>query len=595
MGRGKLSAYIKAKLELFIKWRKKSVSDHSFILILSVFIGLSVGLAAVTIKNLVHVIQEYAAEFIATHSILYLLLFPSLGIFLTIVFIKFINRRPVEHGIPSVLYSISRNKGKIERHNLFSSVISSALTVGFGGSVGLEGPTVATGAAIGSNVGRSVGLTYKQITLLLGCACAGAMSAIFKAPVAAIVFALEVIMLDLTMAAIVPLLISSATAAVTSYLFLGQNFLYNFAIKEPFILSQIPFYIALGILTGLVSAYFTKSYLLIAKLFEKFNFIWFRFLLGGLILGIIIFFIPALYGEGYEAINKSLEGNWNYLFENAFYKDLHGPMLVFFLLIAVVLFKAIAVGFTFGAGGIGGVFAPSLFIGANTGLFFALACNTLGFDLSTSNFALTGMAGLISGFIHAPLTGMFLIAEITGGYELFLPLMLVATISYATAKIFFKNSVYTYQLAIQGHLMTHHKDKAVLMMLDIRDLIETDFHVLYPDQSLRELIRAVTKAHRNIFPVIDHEGMFRGMIKLDDIRHIMFNAELYDNIYVRDVMFLPDHVIDPRDSVEEIAHKFHDSGHYNIAVIEQGKYLGFISQARLFSAYRRWLRDFSEE
>jgi len=583
-------------LEKLLEWRKAHMRDRTFILLLSVLVGLLVGISAVTIKNLVHIIQEFLSGMVASGNIRYLLILPSAGILLTLIFIKFINRKKVEHGIPSVLYSISREKGHIDKHNLYSSIVSSALTVGFGGSVGLEGPTVATGAAIGSNIGKKFGLTYKQFILLLGCACAGAMSAIFKAPVAAIVFAMEVIMLDLTMAAIVPLLISSATAAVTSYFLLGQNVLYTFEIQEPFILSQIPFYVALGIFTGLVSAYFTRTYLDISKLFTKINNYMVRFILGGAVLGIIIFFLPSLYGEGYQAINMCLEGNWEYLFENVFYRsDLKHPMVIFLMLALVIIFKAVAVGFTFGAGGIGGVFAPSLFIGANTGLLFALACNWMGFDLSTSNFALTGMAGLISGFIHAPLTAIFLIAEITGGYELFLPLMLVATLSYATAKLFYANSVYTYQLARKGHLMTHHKDKAVLMMLNIKDLIETDFTVLHPEDSLRKLIKAVTHAKRNIFPVVDDEGMFRGMIKLDDIRHIMFNPDLYDSIYVRDLMFLPDHVIDPNDPLEEIAHKFHNSGHYNITVIEHGKYLGFISQARLFSAYRRWLRDFSEE
>lgn len=582
-------------LTRFYNWRKKHFKDRTFLLILSVVVGLAVGLAAVTIKNLVHLIQHNLEHWVRDYSLFYIIMFPIIGLFLTIMFIKFINRRPVGHGIPSVLYAISKNKGEIKKHNLFSSIISSALTVGFGGSVGLEGPTVATGAAIGSNIGNALKLNYKQITLLLACACAGAMSSIFKAPIAAVVFALEVIMLDLTMAAIVPLLISSATGAVTSYLFMGQNFLYSFKNVADFELNQIPFYIVLGVLTGLVSAYFTKTYISLSAIFEKMNSYLLRFGVGSVLLGFIIFLVPALYGEGYEAINMCLAGNWDYLFHNSVFNFNENNIFIVLVLIAAgILLKAVATTITFAAGGIGGVFAPSLFIGANTGLFYALVCNLVGFQVAHANFALAGMAGLLSGFLHAPLTAIFLIAEITGGYELFMPLMLVATISYATARVFFDNSVYTFQLAKRGQLVTHHTDKAVLMMLNLKELVETDFSILKPDMSLRDLVKVITKAHRNLFPVVNTDGTFVGMVKMDDIRHIMFNPELYDDVYVKDLMFLPDSAVDPNDSVEEIASKFQKSGHYNIVVIEKGKYLGFISRARLFSAYRRWLEDFSE-
>jgi CIC family chloride channel protein len=579
-----------------VDWRVKHVNGQRYIMLLSMVVGLLVGLAAVTIKNLVHLIQENVTHFLHSHSSLYLIVLPLFGVFFTILFIKYINRRPVGHGIPGVLFAISRSKGKIEKHNLFSSIFSSALTVGFGGSVGLEGPTVATGAAIGSNIGGILKLNYKQITLLLGCACAGAMASIFKAPIAAIVFALEVIMLDLTMSAIVPLLLSSATAALTSYLFLGQNFLYSFEIKEAFVLDQVPFYIGLGILTGIVSAYFTKTYQLLSNIFFTIKRQATRFLIGGIVLGLLVFLLPSLYGEGYEAINKCLSGDWSYLFENSFFNlNEKSPVILMTMVVLVILFKAIAVPITFAAGGVGGVFAPSLFIGANTGMLYALFFNYLGVELEVSNFVLIGMAGLISGFIHAPLTSIFLLAELTGGYELFMPLMIASTLSYATAKIFFKNSVYTYQLAKRGELVTHHKDKKVLMMLNIKELIESDFNIIHPDQTMGDLVNVITKAKRNIFPVVERDGTFRGIVKMDDIRHIMFNSEMYDSIHVRDLMFMPSSVIDPMDPVEEIALKFQDSGRYNIAVIEHGKYLGFISRARLFSAYRRWLKEFSED
>ncbi len=583
------------KLARFLVWRKHHVSDYQFIIFLSIIVGILVGFGAVTIKNLVRLIHDLLSTIASQESSYLYILYPVTGLFLVILFIRYINKNPVRHGIPSVLYSISKTNGIIKQHNIYSSIITSALTVGFGGSVGLEGPTVATGAAIGSNIGRYLRLNYQQIILLLGCACAGAMSAIFKAPIAAIVFALEVIMFDLTMSAIVPLLISSATAAFVSYLFLGQNYLYSFEISEEFILNQVWFFILLGIITGLISVYFTKMYMLISEFFEKIKGTFSRLLVGGFCLGILVFLIPSLFGEGYETINECLRGDISYLFENTLYAGLENSIIAVILLILLVIFlKVIATSITFGSGGVGGVFAPTLFTGANVGLLFATLVNLMGFDLPESNFALAGMVGLLAGVIHAPLTAIFLIAEITGGYELFFPLMIVAAISYATVKIFVSNSVYTIQLAKRGELITHHKDKAMLMMMNVMDLIERDFNVVHPDEKMRDLINVISHAHRNIFPVVESDNTFRGIVKMDDIRHIMFNPELYDNVYVRDLMFMPDHIIDPLDSMEEIARKFKISNRYNIVVIEQGKYLGFISRAKLFSSYRKLMEDFSE-
>ena len=582
-------------LARFIIWRKNNISDRQFILLLSIVVGLASGLAAVVIKNLVHVIQVYLADIASNNSDFLYIIYPLIGILITVLFIKYINKNPVRHGVPNVLFSISKRNGIIRQHNLYSSIISSALTVGFGGSVGLEGPTVATGAAIGSNIGRLLHLNYKQIILLLSCACAGAMSAIFKAPIAAIVFAIEVIMFDLTMAAIVPLLISSATAALTSYLFLGQNVLYAFEIKEKFFINDVTYYILLGIFTGFLSVYFTKIHMLVTGLFDKLENVFVKLFIGGIVLGLLIFIIPSLYGEGYSVINNSLHGDFSHLFENTFYENLNKGFLVIIIFFTLVmLLKVVATSITFESGGVGGFFAPALFTGVNAGLFFAKFLNNIGLSLSESNFALVGMAGLIAGVIHAPLTAIFLIAEITGGYELFMPLMIVAAISYATVKLFTPNSVYTVQLARRGELMTHHKDKTVLMMLDVRQLIETDFNKINPNNTLGDLIKIITKAHRNIFPVVEKDNTFRGIVKMDDIRHIMFNNEMYESVYVRDLMFMPQYVIDPKDTMEEIARKFQISERYNIAVIEKGKYLGFISRAKLFSTYRKMLSDFSE-
>ncbi len=576
--------------------RAKHIGQKQFVLILATLIGFLVGLAAVIIKNLVHLIEKLT-ELIADKTHLYMaLIFPSIGILLAVVFVKYINRRPVQHGIPGVLYAISRKNGQINRHNLYSSIITSALTVGFGGSVGLEGPIVATGAAVGSNVGRWFRMSYKQVILLMGCACAGAMAAIFKAPIAAIIFALEVIMLDLTLASMVPLLVASVTAVLTSYLFMGQNVLYAVDIQGVFLMKHVPFYVLLGVLAGLMSAYFTKMYMFITGLFEKIPSFWIRLSIGGLALGMLVFFIPSLYGEGYEPINNVLNGNYGYLFEHTLYEKWSNSALAMLVILVFILaFKVIATSITFGAGGIGGIFAPSLFIGSNLGLFMAKILNLFGANLPENNFALVGMAGLIAGVIHAPLTAIFLIAEITGGYELFMPLMIVATISYATTKYFTANSVYTIQLAKRGDLMTHDRDKNVLLMMKVNNLIESDFNQIHPEAKLGDLIKVIKKAHRNIFPVVDDEGIFHGIVKMDDIRHIMFDKDSWDSVYVHDLMFMPSYTINKDEIMEEVTRKFHISSRYNIAVLDEGKYIGFVSRAKVFSAYREMLKKISRD
>lgn len=579
------------------RFKIRYLSGHRFLYVLAAVVGLAVGLAAVVIKNLVHFIHEALQHgFQGDNSKYYIFLIPIVGITLTVLFIKYINKRPVGHGIPSVLFAISKNNGIIRSHNLYSSIITSALTVGFGGSVGLEGPTVATGGAVGSNIGRALKLNYKEVTLLISCACAGALSAIFKAPIAGIVFALEVIMLDLTMWAVIPLLIASATAALTSYLFLGQNVLYSFQLTDPFLMGEIHFYLLLGIVTGLLSVYFTKSYIGISGFFEKIKSPWKRLFLGGGILGVIILIFPPLYGEGYEVVNQELRGEFFHLFENSFFEGWtqNFALLVVYMLLIIGL-KVVATTVTFSAGGIGGIFAPTLFIGANTGLLFGLILNQLGIGVSVSNMALVGMAGMIAGVVHAPLTAIFLIAEITGGYELFFPLMLAATISFGTTRYFVKNSVYTVQLAKRGELMTHHKDRNILLMMKVSALLETNFKTVREEDTLRDLVDVITTSSRNIYPVVDEKNYLKGLVKLDDIRHIMFNQEMYDNTHVRDLMHTPEWTIESTDQMEEVARQFSESGRYNLPVLQNGKYLGFVSRARVFSSYREMLKHFSEE
>ena len=575
----------------------RQIPRRQLIFILSALVGLAAGAGAVIIKNLVHFLKNFLTEGFAAGFQHYLyFIFPILGILIAMIFIRYINRRPVQHGIPSVLYAISRNNGIIHSHNLYSSIITSVLTVGFGGSVGLEGPTVATGGALGSLAGRVTKLTYKETILLIGCASAGAMSAIFKAPIAAIVFALEVIMLDLTVYSMIPLLIASATAALTSYFFLGQNFLYTFQIQEPFVLGDFYQYIILGVVCGLISVYFIRVFIFISERFDKIHSWVKRLLIGGGILGVIIFLLPSLYGEGYEVINRALHGDPGFLFSGTFYEHLgNNTFFILLFLFLMIVFKSIATTLTFAAGGVGGVFAPSLFTGVNVGLFVGVFLNHIGIHTSLSNFALVGMAGLISGVIHAPLTAIFLIAELTGGNELFMPLMIASTISYATARIFVKNSVYTVQLARRGELMTHHKDRNILLMMNVADLIETNFSVIHPENKLGDLVKTIKDSHRNIFPVVDSDGMFKGIVKMDDIRHIMFDVSLYDKTLVKDLMFMPSNLIQYNEPMESVARKFQESGRYNIAVLKEGKYLGFVSRAKVFSSYREMLKLFSDE
>lgn len=572
------------------RWRLKHFSERGFLTLLSFLVGILSGLAAVVIKNTVRFTQQMVHLLVSSevHNYIYFAL-PILGIFLAILVVKYVVRSEVRHGIPNVLHAISKQKGKIQNHNLYSSVLTSSLTVGFGGSVGLEGPTVATGTAWGSWLAKTFRLNYKNTILVLACACAGAMAAIFKAPIAAIVFSVEVIMIDLTVFSLVPLLLASATAVVVSYFFLGQDVLYPFQVVQPFELGDLPYYIVLGIIAGFVSVYFTKMYLFIDGLFEKLKTRWSKLMAGGVTLGALIFLFPSLYGEGYEAINDCLAGDLGYLFDNSFFYSFREEIWVAMLLLAaVVVLKIVATSLTFGAGGIGGIFAPTLFMGVNTGMLFAMFVNRLGIrEITSNNFALIGMAGLIAGVLHAPLTGIFLIADISGGYLLFVPLMVTATFSYLIVRTFTPNSVYHIQLARRKELLTHDKDANVLQMMDVRKLIETDFEVLSPNAKLRDLTVAISRNHRNLFPVCDEQGKMVGMVKMDDVRSLIFNHELYDKVKVSELMYMPEYFIDPNDSMELVTKKFEVSERYNLAVLENGKYLGFVSRARVFTRYRK--------
>jgi len=582
----------------FHKWRLKNLSHRAFIYILSIVVGIIAGLAAIIIKNSTHFIHELLERPHIWEEFNFLYIgYPVVGIAIVLLIVKFIFRQPLSHGVPNVLYSISKRKGHVRGHNMYSSAITSIFTVGFGGSVGLEGPTVVTGAAIGSQLGRLMRLEYPQIILMVGCATGAAVAAIFKAPITGILFAVEVIMIDLTTFSLIPLLLSSGTAVLISYFFLGQAVEYNFQLQAGFKLNELGFFIFLGIFAGLISVYFTKVYLKLDKFFEQIKSPVKRLALGGLGLGALIFILPPLYGEGYEIVNACLAGNFDAFFEKGLFSNLQEsiPMVILFL-VAIVLFKVVASSFTFGAGGVGGVFAPSMFVGATAGLLYALAINYFGLgNIIPSNYALAGMTGLMAGVLHAPLTGIFMIAELTGGYKLFVPLMIVSTFAYLTVKLFLPHSLYNVELAKKKELITHDKDKAVLSLLAVKELLETNFTTVSGDATLRDLTRAISKSHRNIFPVVDEDNTLLGMVKMDDIRHLIFKQDLYDTVMVRDLMYMPEHFISPQDSMEVVAEKFQECGRYNLAVIDDGKYVGFISRARVFSVYRKMVSDFSHD
>ena len=586
---------LRAKLH---RWRLRHLSEGQFVCLLSVLTGIIVGLVATIIKNMVklttHGIDRFIHEDVQNY--LYMVL-PVVGILLTFFFIKYIVKKPVISGIPNVLYSISKRRGYVSRHNMYSSIIGSSLTVGFGGSVGLEGPTVSTGTAYGSWISSFFRLSYTNTILLLGCASAATIAAIFKAPVAAIVFAVEVIMIDMTAFSLIPLLLSSCSAVVVSYFLMGRNALYPFEVQEVFLTTELPWFIILGVFCGLIASYFSLVYTKVAELFGRIKSAYLKLIIGGLLLGLIIFIFPSLFGEGYESVNQSLRGETKYLYDSSpFFSFSQDTGMIVVLLIGVILMKVLATSMTIGAGGVGGIFAPTLFTGVNAGMLFAIILTLFGIEMSDeNNYALLGMSGLIAGVLQAPLTGIFLIADISGGHALFVPLMITSTFSYITVKLFYPKSIYHYHLAQRGELLTHHHDKNVLSMLSVRELVETDFVTLPPDATLRDLTEAITIAHRDLFPIVDENGYLQGMVKMDDIRHLIFKQELYDTVYVKDLMYHPEYFISTEDTMEEVATKFETSGRYNIAVIDRGKYVGFISRARVFSSYRKTMSQFSRE
>ncbi|MBT8254997.1 MAG: chloride channel protein [Bacteroidia bacterium] len=587
-------------LTRFLIWRMKHISHKQFVFFLSMVVGLMAGLAAVIIKNATHFIQLLLqGKFIEEYHTAVYFVFPILGLVLVYLIVRFMLKVQPTQGIPATLFAISKKKGIMERFQMYASLITAPLTVGFGGSVGLEGPTVSTGAALSSNLSRLLHLNQSTRTLLIGCAAAGAMAAIFKAPIAAIIFAIEVFSLDLTLVSLIPLLLSSVSAIVTSYFFFGDDILLPFDIQDKFSIEHIPSFIVLGLVAGFVSIYFTVTYERFQKFFARISSPTKRMLLGAVGIGLLVYLVPPLYGEGFEVINDLVQGNpERALQNNIFNLDLDNAWVVIALLGGLVIFKIIASALTFGAGGVGGIFAPTLFMGSILGNCVAKIINVLGFEVSESNFTLVGMTGLMAGVLHAPLTAIFLIAEVTGGYELFIPLMITAAIAYSLTKYFVPHSVYAMELGRTGELITHDKDHAVLTLMDLESVIETNFVAIDTAMTLGEIVKeAVVKSNRNIFPVIDKESLqLEGIILLDDLRPVMFDQSLYHVLTAEQLMKNPPAIIDlSEDKMTDVMKRFEETGAWNLPVVSNDAYHGFVSKSKLLTAYRRKLIVFSRK
>ena len=568
-------------------------------MLLSLLVGVGSGLIAVFIKNTAHSLGDYLrdASRSSTWENYNLLILPLIGIVASVLWIKYIVRKPESNGFSTILYAIAKRSGIMKRHHMYSSIISSILTAGFGGSIGLEAPAASSASSLISNLARMLHLNFKDRMLLIGCATAGTIASIFNAPIAALVLAMEVLMLDLTMASIIPLLIASVSATISSRLILGDALLLHIDLVEQFKVSNLYWYILLGVFCGFLSVLFTKVFYqtthLLKKIKHKIN----RAILGGIFLGVLIFLIPPLFGEGFETINLLLADKGQEIITGNYVESICKSETALLLVIfSMIFFKIIATSVTVGVGGIGGVFAPALFLGSALGFVFAKFVNHFFLlELSISNFSLVSMAGLIAGVLHAPLTAIFLIAEITSGYELFIPLMTVAAISYVCSKYFIPHSLFNLQLALKGELMTHNKDKAVLMQMQLEKLVEKNFSTIQPEMNLGTLVKVVAESKRNIFPVVNENNIFLGIINLDDIRKVMFDQSLYTKFTVSDLMHQPMGSIKLYDPMDKVMAKFKETGAWNLAVTCQGEYIGFISKSKLFSNYRRKLVEFSEE
>lgn len=589
-------------LEKVVTWREKHVSDRQFTLLLSFFVGLFSAVAAFVLHTLIHQIQLLLRSGFKMESSNWLyLVFPVVGIYLTYLFVKYVVKDNISHGITRVLYAISSKRSRLKRHNTWSSVAASAITIGFGGSVGAEAPIVLTGSAIGSNLGQLFRMDNKTLMLLVGCGASAAIAGIFKAPIAGLVFTLEVLMVDLTMASLLPILVASVTATCFSYLFTGTSSLFDYHMDAAWELQRVPPTILLGVACGLLSLYFMRMMTWCENGFARMaRYPYLKLLVGAILLSSLIFCFPALYGEGYDSlqifINGKTEADWNQLLNQSLFAG-NGNLLVLYVGF-VTLTKVFATSATNGAGGCGGTFAPSLFIGGFMGFFFSRVWNMhqIGVYVPEKNFTLLGMAGVMAGVMHAPLTGIFLIAELTGGYQLFLPLMIVSVVSYLTISLFEPHSIYAMRLAREGKLITHHTDHAVLTLMSLDSVIEREYTPVHSDMEMGQLVHVISRSRTNYIPVCDDAGGLLGEIDITRLRHILFRTELYHRFKVSQIMTQPLAVLSVNDVMEDVMHTFDRTNASTLPVLDRDRHLlGYISRARMFTMYRQMVADLSEE
>ena len=589
-------------MDMVLEWRDKHITDRQMTIILALFIGFFASVAAFILHVIIKEIQVLltAGFTTVTYNWLYLV-FPVIGIFLTSLFVRYVVKDNISHGITRILYAISSKRSRLKPHNCWTSVIASAITIGFGGSVGAEAPIVLTGSSIGSNLGQLFKMDNKTLMLLVGCGAAAAIAGIFKAPIAGLVFTLEVLMVDLSMASLLPILVASVTATCFTYIFMGSDSLFSFHLDGEWIVERVPACILLGVSCGLVSLYFIRMMTSCEGVFARLkDHRYAKLLLGGLMLSSLIFIFPVLYGEGYSAINillnSNTEADWNTLLNNSLFYG-HGQLLIIFVAL-VVLTKVVATSATNGGGGCGGTFAPSLFVGAFSGFLFARIWNIqqLGLYVPEKNFTLLGMAGVMAGVMHAPLTGIFLIAEITNGYDLFIPLMIVSTCSVMTISVFEPHSIYAMRLARQGKLITHHTDKAALTLMSLDSVVENDYIAVTADMPLGKLVNVISKSHSSFIPVLDSAGCILGEVDITKIRHIMFRSELYTKFCVMQIMTPVPAKVGINDRMEEVMKKFEIKNTNYLPVVDvNNRLMGYISRSRVFSLYRKMVEDLSAE
>lgn len=584
-----------------LTWRQKHFSDKKFILVLAFFVGIFAAFAAFVLHSLIHIIQNLLTIEIGANQYnwMYLIL-PVIGIWITMLFVHYIVRDNISHGITRILYAISSKRSRLKAHNCWSSVVASAVTIGFGGSVGAEAPIVLTGSAIASNLGQLFRMNNKTLMLLVGCGAAAAIAGIFKAPIAGLVFTIEVLMIDLTMASISPILIASVTATCFTYVLVGDAKLFTFTLEDPWVVNRVPSNILLGIACGLVSLYFIRMMTCCEEIFIKIHNRYVKLILGGIVLSSLLFLFPALYGEGYSSINILLSGDANNLQQlttKTFFAG-GGTMMLLAYVGCVILTKAFATASTNGAGGCGGTFAPSLFIGAFVGFLFGSLWNLyeLGPFFPVENATLLGMAGVMSGVMHAPLTGVFLIAELTAGYDLFMPLMIVSVFAYLTILLFEPHSIYGMRLARQGKLITHHTDHSVLTLMTLDSVIDREFTPVEPDIEMGQLVHALSKSYSEVIPVLGPAKNLLGEIDINKIRHIIFRTELYNHFKVSQLMQQPKTKLRLGDPIEEVMQAFDKYNSQYLPVIDdEGQLYGYVSRTHLLTQYRQMVADFSNE